>query len=203
MCLLFIFGLYTQSERKESLINNKKSKDFAYVLKAQKDPKLFGYLYEKYFDQIFIFILKKVNDKESAGDICSKVFLKAMLNINKYKDMGYPFSSWLYKIASNETNKFFRDGNKIQEVEIHEKDAVSLLEDINESNLDENIEKLLNSIDKLNDNQSELIELRFFEKLSFNEMGDQLGISSGNAKIRLYRALDALKKQFKIVNEKI
>ena len=72
-----------------------------------------------------------------------------------------------------------------------------------EDNLDENVEKLLSSIEKLNDNQSELIELRFFEKLSFNEMGEQLGISSGNAKIRLYRAVDALKKQFKIVNEKI
>ena len=185
------------------MIKSNKSKDFTYVQKAQEDPKFFGYLYEKYFDQIFIFILKKVNDKESAGDICSKVFLKAMLNIRKYKDMGYPFSSWLYKIASNETNKFFRDGNKIQEVEIQERDAIFLLKDIEEDNLDENIEKLLYSIEKLNDNQSELIELRFFEKLSFNEIGEQLGISSGNAKIRLYRALDALKKQFKIFNEKI
>ena len=117
--------------------------------------------------------------------------------------MGYPFSSWLYKIASNETNKFFRENNKIQEVEIQEKDAISLLEDINENDLDKNIEKLLISIENLNDNQSELIELRFFEKLSFVDIGKQLGISSGNAKIRLYRAVDALKKQFKIVNEKI
>ena len=182
---------------------NIKSKDFAFVQKAQKDPKFFGYLYEKYFDQIFIFILKKVNDQDIAGEISSKVFLKAMLNIKKYKDMGYPFSSWLYKIASNETNKFFRENNKIQEVEIQEKDAISLLEDINENDLDENIEKLLISIEKLNDSQSELIELRFFEKLSFIDIGKQLGISSGNAKIRLYRAVDALKKQFKIVNEKI
>ncbi len=183
--------------------NTQKSKDYPYIKKAQEDPKFFGYLYEKYFDQIFIFIIKKVNDQDKAGEICSRVFLKAMLNIKKYKDMGYPFSSWLYKIASNETNKFFRENNKIQEFEIQEKDAVSLLEDIDENNLDENIEKLLTSIEELNDQQSELIELRFFEKLSFNEIGEQLGISSGNAKIRLYRAIDALKKQFKIVNEKI
>jgi RNA polymerase sigma-70 factor, ECF subfamily len=203
LCLLSIFGLYTKKEIKYSLNKNIKSKDFTYVKKAQQDPKFFGYLYEKYFDQIFIYILKKVNNQDNAGEICSKVFLKAMLNIKKYKDMGYPFSSWLYKIASNETNKFFREQKKIQEVEIQEKDAVSLLEDINESNLDENIEKLLTSIEELNENQSELIELRFFEKLSFSEIGNQLGISSGNAKIRLYRAVDALKKQFNILNEKI
>ena len=177
----------------------KKSKDFKYVQKAQKDPRFFGYLYEKYFDQIFIFILKKVNDKDKAGEICSKVFLKAMLNIKTYKDMGYPFSSWLYKIASNETYKFFREENKVQEVEIQEKDAFVLLEDLNKNDHEENVEKLILCIEKLNDKQSELIELRFFEKLSFNEIGEQLGISSGNAKIRLYRAVDALKKQFEIL----
>ena len=45
-----------------------------------------------------------------------------MLNIKKYEDRGFPFSSWLYKIASNEVNKYFRDEKKVQEVEIQEKD---------------------------------------------------------------------------------
>ncbi|MBM78072.1 MAG: hypothetical protein CL846_06285 [Crocinitomicaceae bacterium] len=181
------------------MTQTKKSKDFTHVQKAQQDPRFFGYLYEKYFDQIFIFILKKVNDEDKAGEICSKVFLKAMLNIKKYVDMGYPFSSWLYKIASNETYKFFREENKVQEVEIQEKDAFVLLEDLNKNDHEENVQKLILCIEKLNDKQSELIELRFFEKLSFNEIGEQLGISSGNAKIRLYRAVDALKKQFEIL----
>ena len=49
----------------------------------------------------------------------------------------------------------------------------------------------------LKKDQSDIIEMRFFEKLSFNEIGEILGITGNNAKIRLYRAVDQLKKIFK------
>ena len=108
----------------------KRSKDFPLVLAAQQDRKKFSGLYNKYFKEIFLFILKKTADETLAAELTSNTFMKAMVNLTKYRDMGFPFSSWLYRIASNEVYKYYRDNNKVQEVEINEKDAVTFLGDL-------------------------------------------------------------------------
>jgi RNA polymerase sigma-70 factor, ECF subfamily len=62
------------------------------IQKAQKDPQEFKALYEKHYKRIFVFVLHRVGDKSLCADITSQVFLKAMLNIGKYKNVGIPFS---------------------------------------------------------------------------------------------------------------
>ncbi|MEM7039231.1 MAG: sigma-70 family RNA polymerase sigma factor, partial [Bacteroidota bacterium] len=76
---------------------------------AKKEPARFGVLYERYYKQIYLFVFKRCGDQDAAGDICSQVFMKAMLNIKKYQYKGVPFSAWLYRIASNEVNQHFRN----------------------------------------------------------------------------------------------
>ena len=174
----------------------KRSKDFPLVLAAQQDRKHFSALYNKYFKEIFIFILKKTADETLTAELSSNTFMKAMLNLDKYRDMGFPFSSWLYRIASNEVNKYFRDNKKVQEVTIQEKDAITFLDEIDSDDISEDITKLMNCLGELNDDQSDLIEMRYFDKLSFNQIGEVLGITGNNAKIKVYRAMDKLKKIF-------
>ena len=174
----------------------KRSKDFPLVLNAQKNPKHFSLLYNKYFKEIFLFVLKKTADESLSGELTSNVFLKAMLNLPKYQDRGFPFSSWLYRIASNEVNKYYRDNKKVQQVSIQEKDAITFLEEIDSGDNSNNITKLMNCLSELKDDYSNIIEYRFFDKMSFNEIGEVLGITGNNAKIRLYRAVDQLKKLF-------
>mgnify|MGYP001950421784 CR=1 FL=1 len=81
------------------------------VLLAQKDRNAFGLIYDKYFERIYLFVYKRVQDEAKAGDICQEAMLKAMFNIKKYENRGAPFSAWLYRIASNEVNLFFRKLN--------------------------------------------------------------------------------------------
>jgi len=164
------------------------------IAAAKKNPARFAPLYDIYYKQIFIYIFKKVKNEELCGDITSKVFLKALLNIGKYEDRGFPFSSWLYRIASNEVNMYFRSEKKNQEVELNENDLHSLMGEISESTEDDRLSIVINALNDLPLDQSELIDLRFFEKLSFKEIGLQKEISAGNAKIKVYRALDKLKK---------
>ena len=76
-------------------------KDQELVLLVKKDRNAFGIIYEKYFEKIYLFIYKRVQDEAIAGDICQEAMLKAMFNITKYEDLGAPFSAWLYRIASN------------------------------------------------------------------------------------------------------
>ena len=173
-----------------------KSKDFLLVQRAKKNPTFFAPLYEKYFDQIFIFIFKKTRNEELTGDLTSQVFLKALLNINKYEDRGYPFSSWLYMIASNEVNLHYRKIKKINEIEIQEKDVVHLLDEFKSMNTIEHQEKLIDAMNKLSEKDTEIIDLRYFEKKSFREIGEILQISHGAAKIKLYRSVEKLKTLF-------
>ncbi len=174
----------------------KRSKDFPLVLAAQQDRKKFAALYNKYFKEIFIYILKKTADETLTAELTSDAFLKAMMNLTKYRDMGYPFSSWLYRIAANEVNKYYRDNKKVQEVTINEKDAVTFLDEIDPDNTNKDLQKLMSCIGELKEDYSTLIEMRFFDKMSFNEIGEVLGITGNNAKIKLYRAVDKLKKIF-------
>jgi len=153
-------------------------------------------LYNKYYKEIFIFILKKTSDETLTAELTSNTFIKAMVNLTKYRDMGFPFSSWLYRIASNEVYKYYRDNNKVQEVEIQEKDAVTFLSDLELDDNSAQVNKLMTCLSELKEQQSDLIEMRYFEKLSFNEIGEVLGITGNNAKIKLYRAVDKLKKTF-------
>ena len=180
------------------------SSDYQLVLAAKRNPKHFDALYNKYFKQIYIYIHNKIRNDQISGDLCQRIFMKAMVNIPKYKDMGYPFSSWLYKIASNEINKHFNDKKKITTVEVSERDVITFIDDIGESDNTEIRKKLITAMNILSEKNADamtIIDLRYFEKKSFKEIGAELNITDLNAKIRTYRAIDKLKKVFNSINE--
>lgn len=158
----------------------------------------FGLIYDKYFEQIYLFIYKRVQDEAVAGDVCQEAMLKAMHNVAKYEFRGIPFSAWLYRIASNEVNLFFRRNKKIMTVEVEEKHVQTIMEEIEIGDADkiDNQEKLMIVLSELKPEYAEIIELRFFIKYSFKEIADFYEISEANAKMRLYRILEKIKKNW-------
>ena len=167
--------------------------ELSYIQKAKEDKKQFGFLYEKYFHQLFIFIFKKVQNEDLAGDICSKTFMKAMLNIGKYEDRGFPFSSWLYRIASNEVNLYFRAQKKEITIQINENQVTEIAQEIDLDNNEEQLHLILSKLQELPLEKSQLIEMRFFEGLSFKEIGSIFAISEATAKMRIYRIIESIK----------
>jgi RNA polymerase sigma-70 factor, ECF subfamily len=152
----------------------------------------FGVLYERYFDLIYRFVFKRIGgDEDKAGDITQLTFLKAMNSLSKYEDRGFPFSSWLYRIAQNEVNLFFRKNKKIISVEVDENklNVICIENDLSEINLEE----LIEAINSLKSEHQDLIELRFFQELSFKEIADIYQITEANAKMRIYRILEKMK----------
>ena len=99
-------------------------------------------------------------------------------------------------IASNEVNLHYRKIKKINEIEIQEKDVVHLLDEFKSMNTIEHQEKLIDAMNKLSEKDTEIIDLRYFEKKSFKEIGEILQISHGAAKIKLYRSVEKLKTLF-------
>lgn len=166
---------------------------------AQKDHRQFGPLYERYFEQMFRFIFKRLGgNEEAAGDLVQQCFMKAMANIGKYEDRGLPFSAWLYRIAQNEVNMFFRSEKKNYSVEITDRQLYSILEESGESSVQQaDLDQLIEIINNLDETQADLIELRFFQELSFKEIADIYQISEANAKMRIYRLLEKINTNWK------
>jgi len=172
--------------------------DLEWIKKAKLNKDAFALLYDKYWEQLFKFIFSKVQSLDNSGDICQSAMLKAMLNISKYEDRGYPFSAWLYRIAINEINLFYRRKKKDKFVEIKETDVKTLMTEVELDNVDsiDQQEKLLVILSQLKPKQAEIIEMRFFFKYSFKEIANFYKITEANAKMRLYRILDKLKHKW-------
>lgn len=170
------------------------------IRRAQQDHRHFGVLYEAYFEQIYRFVFKRLGGDEAvAGDLSQQTFIKAMANLTKYEDRGLPFSAWLYRIAQNEVNMFFRAQKKQYYVEINDRQLSGLLEEsTGESTFSQSdLEQLITIINNLEETQVDIIELRFFQGLSFKEIADIYNITEANAKMRLYRLLEKIKHQWK------
>jgi RNA polymerase sigma-70 factor (ECF subfamily) len=178
---------------------NQQSEDAQWVLQAKKNRGAFGMLYEKYFDQIYLFIYKRVRDEDLAGDLCQEAMLRAMINIHKYEDRGYPFSAWLYRIASNEVNLYYRKNKKMMTVEVQDSDIQVLMKEIslNNDTTDDQVEQMVAHLNRLKPEQTEIIELRFFMHYSFQQIGDFYQISEATAKMRLYRIVHKLGKMMR------
>ena len=168
---------------------------------AQKDQSHFGALYNHYFDQIFRFVFKRLGgDEANTGDITQQTFMKALVNIKKYENRGLPFSSWLYRIAQNEINLFFRRNKSQKEIGVDVSDLNIIMTEMGDNQdgiSEENQEKLINAINELEKDHADLIELRFFLKVSFKEIADIYSISEANAKMRVYRILEKMNKNWK------
>lgn len=167
------------------------------ILQSQSDPEAFRPLYQKYFKQIFLFILHRVGDRQSASDIASQVFLKALLNIKKFQIRNLPFSAWLFRIAFNECNDFFRKNKRYRFVSIENENVQELFEELtSDTQLEDLHQRLPSILQKLGDEELQLIELRFFEQRPFKEVADILNITENNAKVKVYRALQKMKTIF-------
>ncbi len=175
-------------EQKEEEVNIKRS---------QTDPEAFKPLYEKYFKNILLFVLRRVGEKEIARDLTQQVFLKALNKISKFELRGLPFSAWLFRIAINECNDFFKKTKKERIVTLDESISESLFDEIMADNQLEELKlKLPKILKSLKADELQLIEFRYFEIRSFREIGLLLNITETYAKVKTYRALDKMKKLF-------
>jgi len=172
--------------------------EYAILDRSKKEPKAFGELYEKYFDRIFNFIYRQTDDEDLTADLCSQTFLSALKNLERYQFRGVPFSAWLYKVASNEVNKHYRKRKHDKVFSIEEIRVRELFEQANEEWDEEMIQQLLLYLKDLPTDMLEVLELRFFEDKDFKEIAFILDITESGAKMRTYRALDRLRKNFKL-----
>ena len=172
------------------------------IIRAKQDIRLFEPLYNKYFASIFRFVYRKTDDEQTAADITSRVFYNAMKALDRYKITEVSFGAWLYKIAMNETYKFCRDYKKrYLSLEIEDVDRIMICEPM-VSDEDEKINILNGLIQQLTDNEIRILELKFFENRSFSEIAFIVEKKESAVKVKLYRALDKLKRKYQEIVSK-
>jgi len=156
----------------------------------------FGLLYDKYQPKIYRFILLKVSRREEAEDLTHQVFLSAWKHVEQFQDKGFPFSSWLFRIARNKVIDYYRTKktsvplDEIPEeiAKIAQSDGFDALADKME------LERIYLLLQFLTDLQQEIILLRFVEGLSYKEIASITGKNSGAVRVLQHRAIKKLKQ---------
>ncbi len=162
---------------------------------AKENPENFGPLYDKYYKQIFGYVYQRMDCKDTAFDLTAQVFLKALTNIGKYEYKGVPFASWLYRIAHSEVMQLFRNQKNAKTINADIGDLKHICEEIEEQYMEEYKGVMMKLIKELPEDELNLIEMRFFEKRPFKEIAEILKITENNAKVKMYRILERVKKK--------
>jgi RNA polymerase sigma-70 factor (ECF subfamily) len=166
------------------------------------DQRAYARLMSRYKDSIYFLLLKMVHNEDDANDLTIEAFGKAFSNLHKYTP-DFAFSTWLYKIALNNSIDFIRR-KKIETLSIHdavendkgesfEIDIRSTSPDPEERYVRQQRGKILRDvIEKINPKYRLLIELRFFEELSYEEIAQRTNLPLGTVKAQLFRAKNLL-----------
>ncbi|MDB4992232.1 MAG: subfamily polymerase sigma factor [Parcubacteria group bacterium] len=168
------------------------------VLAALKDRHAFSVLVDRYEMRLLRYIQRLgIFDIDVAKDILQETFIKVYINLNDY-NRTFSFSSWIYRIAHNETLMYFRR-QKNRPVPVRSEDGLAIFEQLHdELNLIEESDAKLRSarigqaLEKLKQEYKDILILRFFEEKSYDEISDILQIPSGTVATNISRAKKAL-----------
>ncbi len=183
----------------------KAKRDYVLLRKAldHNDQQAYAELMSLYRDSIYYMLIRMVKNKDDAEDLTLMTFGKAFRYLDKYTPK-YAFSTWLYRIALNNSIDFLRVKNNMPqyfEEDLYTTNTTSIV-DQSEDNLqrtpeEEVIDKqrmqlLRAAIAELPEKYRRVIELRYYEDLAYEEIAQRLDLSLSNVKIQILRAKQML-----------
>jgi RNA polymerase sigma-70 factor, ECF subfamily len=176
--------------------------------KIKKNPKEFGVLFDLYYKKIFGYALRRTANYDLAKDITAETFFKAFFKIKDFKWKGISLSSWLFRIATNEINYYYRK-QKYSPASLDlllENDDFDI---VNKEGFEEERERIQDELNNHEDfisvqkklgllpvKYQEVISLKYFEEKSIKEISEILGRKEGTIKSLLSRGLQKLRNQF-------
>ena len=153
-------------------------------------------LYLIHFDRIYSYLHMTVGNRHDAEGLTTQTFLRMLESIGRFRFQSAPFSAWLFRIAHNLSMDFFRAGKRVQpEEEVPE--PIGSEQDSAELEAMQSIgrESMLELIDKLSDEQKQVLTLKFVFSFANAEVATILGKTEGAVKSLQHRALVSLQKQ--------
>ncbi len=176
--------------------------DTALVLRAiARDEDAFAELYERHVVRVYRHIYYMVGSAPEAEDLTSQAFLRAWEAIDRYQVRGAPFVSWLLRIAHNLGVSYLR--SRRESTQLHDGIVDEKPRQDPESSLQQTVEEEMvrEAITRLRDEQRQVIILRFIEDLEYREVAEIIGKSVAAVRVIQHRALNALRKQMKLLDQ--
>lgn len=203
-------------ENTEQKLTTKAVYDYKLVRAAldQGDQKAYAELLQRYRESVYFMMLKMCSNKDDAEDLTIEAFGRAFKKLDQYSP-DFAFSTWLFKIASNNAIDFIRR-KKIKyalpiESRNEEGEAFDHAVNIKASGPDpeesfikkQKIDAIRLLVDNLKPKYKEMIELFYFQEMSHEEISKQLGLPIGTIKAQLFRARDLLYNALKNRKDKL
>jgi RNA polymerase sigma-70 factor (ECF subfamily) len=181
-------------------MNNERVKELVEGFK-NKDKEAFNELFDFYYDKILNYVFKRTLNIDYTKDITSNTFLKVLKNVDKFQWRGgdNSFTSWIYKIATNEINQYFRKQNRykliIDDEDFNElgDDGLAVKEIEKKLEHDEYLLILNKAIKQLKPIYRDILHLRYFEELSYKEISGVLNKNETTLRVYAKRALEELR----------
>lgn len=172
-------------ETEETLIQKAKNGDAA----------SFGGLYDLYMPRIYRFVFVRVNRREDAEDLTHHIFMNAWQNMDRYESRGFPFSSWLYRIATNAVIDHYRTAKAHPPLEAIPEEMLAEPNEMSEA-LDTaiNVDRLRVVLTKLESDQQSVLLMKFVDEMSNKEIAKALGKSEGTVRVIQHRAIKKLRE---------
>ena len=168
---------------------------------ARHDPQAFGELYRLYADQVFRYLYSRLGNVHEAEDVTAQTFLAAFEAFDRFRQDDN-FASWLFTIARNKAMDHFRR-NKKQEPELSEEASSTEDEPLSSVIQSEQAVALSRLIQRLPEEERELLRLRFLAEMTYGEMAHFLHRTEQAVKKTIYRLLARLQSQLEVSNGKI
>ncbi|HOF33542.1 MAG TPA: sigma-70 family RNA polymerase sigma factor [Spirochaetota bacterium] len=157
-------------------------------------PEKFIHVYDHYFKKIYDFAYYRTCNRESAEDITSQTFMRALEKADTYDKSRANVSTWLFKIASNLISDHFRAKRKSSSLEVIEELAAK--DDFeNEVSEKEILSQVMAVLKKLPEKKREIIILRIWQNMSYKEIAEISGASEASCKMIFYRAIDEIREK--------
>ena len=191
-------------EKSLSNLSEKAQKDYELVQRAtnNKDEQAFSDLMEKYKDPIYYMLLKMVKNSDDADDLTLEAFGKAFNKLNQYTP-NFAFSTWLFKIATNNCIDFLRKKKKnVMSIDnrVSNNDGDEFMFEIKSDGMtpeeiavnEQKIKLIRKFVKKLKPRYEILVEMRYFKEMSYEEISVELNLPLGTVKAQLFRAREFL-----------
>jgi RNA polymerase sigma factor (sigma-70 family) len=164
------------------------------VRRSRTDPAAFRTLYDRHAAAVHAFLLRRTGDPASAFELTSETFARAWLGRERFRDLGIGAAPWLFGIARNvlagsvRARSIPREGRRRLGL-----DAVETLAAPRDEWIVGLDEDLAGALASLPDSQRRAVELRVLERTGYDEIGRELRVSPGAARVRVHRGLAGLR----------
>ncbi len=159
--------------------------------------KSFESYYVEYYSQVYRYILKKISNAHDAEDMTMEVFSVCYEKFNLFDPAKASFQTWLYVIVNNRLKNFYRDKKVNADIDDYENEADETHNDIFEAmQLSYMRKHLAAALGELDEVSRKIVVYRYFKEKDSNEIAFILGLTSGNVRVKLNRALEKIRKYF-------